>query len=272
LTTLWLSVKEKYVRITKRIPLLQGIVKNLGPFVPLVLLWSFISYLRIWPDYLFPSPWQVVETGIDLFEKGIMQKNIWVSLIRLLSGFLVGAVGGIVLAFLMGVNRSVNKFFDPLINFFQSIAGIAWVPLALIWFGFGMKTIIFVIVNTVFFPVIFNTLMGIRSVPIVMEEAVMTLGADRKRVIFEVLLPGALPSIMTGLRVGMGYGWRSLIAAEMISSDTGLGFMIFDAKAYFLTDVVILGMLTIGVIWMIIDRLCLRPVERKTIERWGLVR
>jgi NitT/TauT family transport system permease protein/taurine transport system permease protein len=265
-------LKEQWIVQNNRFPNFFRLIKLVSSFLPILLIWIILGWLRIWPDYYFPSPVKVYQVGVETIQKGILQKHIVASLERLLVGFIVGGGIGIVLAFLMGINRFCNRFFDPIINFFQSIAGIAWVPLAIIWFGFGFRTTIFVIFNTVFFPVVFNTLMGIRGVPKVLEDAALTMGAKKRQVIFEVLLPGALPSIITGLRIGMGYGWRALIAAEMISSDTGLGFLIFDARNYFKTELVLLGMLTIGIIWIIIDNLFLKPVERRTIERWGLVR
>jgi NitT/TauT family transport system permease protein/taurine transport system permease protein len=119
--------------------------------------------------------------------------------------------------------------------------------------------------------VFFNTLVGVRTVPKIFENAVLTLGGGRRHVIFEVLLPGAMPSIVTGIRMSIGFGWRALIAAEMIATTTGLGFLIYDASNFHQTDTILVGILTIGTLWLATDRLVLQPLERRTIERWGLV-
>jgi NitT/TauT family transport system permease protein/taurine transport system permease protein len=111
----------------------------------------------------------------------------------------------------------------------------------------------------------------VRSVPRVYLQAVLTLGAGPRQIITDVLLPGALPNIALGLRMGLSFGWRALIAAEMVGTTSGLGFMIFDASYFLRSDVVLAGILLIGVIWLVTDRLLLAPFERWTVERWGLV-
>jgi NitT/TauT family transport system permease protein/taurine transport system permease protein len=125
--------------------------------------------------------------------------------------------------------------------------------------------------NTVFFLVFFNTLVGVRTVPRIFVDAVRTLGGSRAHVILAVLIPGAMPSIVTGIRMSIGFGWRALIAAEMIATTTGLGFLIFNAQHFHQTDAILVGIITIGILWLITDRLVLQPFERWTIERWGLI-
>jgi len=247
------------------------LLKRALPFILILLVWEILGRMEIWPPYFFPPLSKVAQTGANSIKSGILFKHLWASLGRLALALILGMGIGITLGLLMGVNRFISQLAEPLLNFFQSIAGIAWVPLALVWFGFGLGTITFVLFNTIFFPVAFNTLLGVKSVPVVYRQMVYTLGAKRKDVIFEVLLPGALPSIITGIRLGLGYGWRALIAAEMIASVNGVGFWIFDARMFFQTDVVLVGMLTIGFSWMLIDNLVMKPLERRTVERWGTV-
>jgi len=157
------------------------------------------------------------------------------------------------------------------IVFANAISGIAWVPLAIVWFGVGWFTTLFILLNTVFWLVFFNPLLGVRSVPRTYEHSVLTLGGNRWHVISQVYIPGALPSIVTGVRMGIGFGWRALIAAEMIGGNTGLGFMIFVSANEYKVEEVFLGVLLIGIIWMVTDRIILVPLEKWTIERWGLV-
>ena len=125
--------------------------------------------------------------------------------------------------------RAYAALWPPLL-FFQAIGDIAWLPILVIWFGYGLVTMTFVIVYTVIFPVVLNTVLGVRTIHENMYRAALSLGASRARVLWEVVLPGALPNIVTGLRNGLGYGWRALIAAEIIVGTSGIGFLMFDAR------------------------------------------
>jgi taurine transport system permease protein len=141
----------------------------------------------------------------------------------------------------------------------------------LIWFGFGLTTMTFVIVYTVLFPVVLNTVLGVRSVPIELIRAAQSLGAPRWRILVEVIIPGAMPNIITGLRNGLGYGWRALIAAEIIVGTSGIGFLMFDARRAGSVVEIVVGMIILGILWYIVDNWILAPIERATGERWGLV-
>jgi NitT/TauT family transport system permease protein/taurine transport system permease protein len=129
----------------------------------------------------------------------------------------------------------------------------------------------FVIVYTVLFPVVLNTVLGIRSVPTDLVRAARSLGASPARVVWEVLLPGALPNVMTGLRNGLGYGWRALIAAEIIVGTSGIGFLMFDARRAGSVVEIMLGMVLLGALWYVVDAWVLAPIERATGQRWGMV-
>ena len=207
----------------------------------------------------------------DLLSKGILPVFVGESLRRLVLAALVAAAVGVPLGLLLGMSRRVADFMYPVLNFFQSVSGIAWLPLMLVWFGFGERTILVAVNYTMLFPVIFNALLGVRSVPRIYIHALRTLGASRWRIVTDVLVPGALPSIATGMRLGLAYGWRALIAAEMLVGANGLGFMIFSAQNFHLTARIMLGMALIGALWLLLDYFVLRPLEEATIARWGLV-
>jgi NitT/TauT family transport system permease protein/taurine transport system permease protein len=164
-----------------------------------------------------------------------------------------------------------SRALGPIVLFFQAIGDIAWLPILLIWFGFGLTTMTFVIVYTVIFPVVFNTVLGVRSVPRDLPRAALSLGAPRWRVLTDVILPGALPNIVTGLRNGLGYGWRALIAAEIIVGTSGIGFLMFDARRAGSAMEIVLGMIVLGLLWYAVDAWVLAPIERATGQRWGLV-
>ena len=233
--------------------------------------WSLAAATLPMPAYVLPPPTAVLEALVDLARKGILPTYVGESLRRIVQAALVAVAVGVPAGVLLGMSRRAAEFSYPLLSFFQSVSGIAWLPLMLIWFGFGERTILIAVNYTVLFPVVFNALLGVRSVPQIYVNALRTLGASRWRIAWAVLLPGALPSIATGVRLGLAYGWRALIAAEMLVGANGLGFMIFSAQPFHLTARIMLGMGIIGVLWTLLDYFFLRPLEDATIARWGLV-
>jgi NitT/TauT family transport system permease protein/taurine transport system permease protein len=233
--------------------------------------WSVASATLPVPPYFLPPPTAVLASAGELVTKGILPFYVAESLRRIVTAALVALLVGVPLGLILGQSRGLAAFVYPLLNFFQSVSGIAWLPLMLVWFGFGERTILVAVNYTVFFPVIFNALAGVRSVPPIYGDALRTLGASRWRVLRDVVLPGALPSIATGMRLGLAYGWRALIAAEMLVGAHGLGSMIFTAQSFHLTARIMLGMAAIGALWLLLDYFVLRPLEETTIGRWGLV-
>jgi ABC-type nitrate/sulfonate/bicarbonate transport system permease component len=233
--------------------------------------WSLAAATLPTPPYVLPPPTAVLGAAADLVTKGMLPFYVAESLRRIVTAAAVAALVGVPLGLALGMSRRVADFAYPVLNFFQSVSGIAWLPLMLVWFGFGERTILVAVNYTVLFPVIFNALLGVRSVPRIYGDGLRTLGASRWRIVRDVLLPGALPSIATGLRLGLAYGWRALIAAEMLVGAHGLGSMIFTAQAFHLTARIMLGMAVIGLLWLVLDYFVLRPLEEGTIGRWGLV-
>jgi NitT/TauT family transport system permease protein/taurine transport system permease protein len=233
--------------------------------------WSVASATLPVPPYFLPPPTAVLASAGELVTKGILPFYVAESLRRIVTAALVALLVGVPLGLILGQSRGLAAFVYPLLNFFQSVSGIAWLPLMLVWFGFGERTILVAVNYTVFFPVIFNALVGVRSVPRIYGDALRTLGASRWRILRDVVLPGALPSIATGMRLGLAYGWRALIAAEMLVGAHGLGSMIFTAQSFHLTARIMLGMAAIGALWLLLDYFVLRPLEETTIGRWGLI-
>jgi NitT/TauT family transport system permease protein/taurine transport system permease protein len=256
----------------ERIPGLYALIAFLFPLAVIVAVWALVAAVSPYPDYLFPSPGMVAVKGWELLLNGDVFRHSAASMFRLGLGFAVGIALALPLGILVGVNRTASALFTPPTTFFQAIPGLAWVPLAILWLGIGHKAVTFIIFNSVFFPILFNTILGIRGIPDNMVNAALTLGASPWVLVKDVYVPGALPSIVAGVRLGIGYGWRALIGGEMIATSTGLGFMIFDARQFLGTDVVILGMIVIGVLWLLVDTMILRPLERRTVQRWGTVR
>jgi ABC-type nitrate/sulfonate/bicarbonate transport system permease component len=253
-------------------PYLKELIVELLPFAAGILVWQALSSADIWPRVLFPSPLEVANAFVADIRSGVLLVNLGVSLYSLMLGFALGCLIAIPLGYLMGLNRASRNFFDPLVNLLQAIPGLAWIPFAILWFGLGQGAVVFIIVMSVFFPVLHNLLTGIRMVQPVLIEAVQTLGAGRTAVIRHVIFPATLPNLMTGIRLGIAFGFRSLVGGEMIASTDGLGYAIFNAQQYFQSARIVVGMLTIGIVWLAMDRLVLRPIEARTTMRWGLIR
>jgi NitT/TauT family transport system permease protein/taurine transport system permease protein len=250
---------------------LGRVLRGAVPFAVLVAAWAAVTGAGLVSALFLPTPSAVAWSLWELARDGSLWMNIAASLGRVLLGLVAGVplAGG--RGVLVALNRRLAPLVEPVVGFFNALSGIAWLPLAMTWFGLGWTSVTFIMFNTIFFLVFFNTLVGVRTVPRIFEQAVRTMGGSRRHVILQVLLPGALPSIVTGIRMSIGFGWRALIAAEMIATSTGLGFLIFNAANFHQSDTILVGIITIGVLWLLTDRLVLQPIERRTIERWGLV-
>jgi len=259
------------VAVMPRFPRLLATVKFLAPLLFLLLLWEVLVRAFGVEPRVFPDVESVARAGFDTIQDGSLVRHVGASLGRVAVGTLLAIVVSIPLGVAMGVSPAVSSFLTPLFRFFSVLAGIAWIPIATLWFGYGFGAITFVIFNAVFFVVTYNTLLGVASIPLPLRHAAASLGAGGWTMLTQVLLPGALPNIVTGVRTGLGFAWRGLIAAEMIATNVGLGYMLFLARDFYRTEVIVFGMIVIGILWLLIDRLLLAPLERATIERWGLV-
>ena len=232
--------------------------------------WAWFALDRP-PPSVMPSAIDVVVTMANLAFGGRLPGDILASMARLLSGSLFGIVTGMAAGFVAGLNRPIANFMNPLVVFFNAISGIVWLPLVIGWLGIGSPLAIFLIWNTVFFIIFQNTVLGVQLVPEVLELSVQSLGGSRWETIRSVTLPGALPYILSGIRSGLGFGWRALIAAELVGATTGLGQLIFSGAEYHRADIIVGGCLLIGAIAMAMDRWLLLPIEKRTVIRWGLV-
>jgi NitT/TauT family transport system permease protein/taurine transport system permease protein len=240
------------------------------PFGALLVLW-IVGWQVARPKLVtMPSISQVWHTGQNLWSNGELWADISASMYRWGLGFGVGAVTGLVLGIVVGLSPRLVRMLEPVVSFFMAISGIVWLPIAIVWFGLGTTTVMFIIWNSVFFLVFANTMLGVQSVATVLEDGARTLGASRAHIIAHVVVPGALPHILEGMRSGVGFGWRALIAAEIIGATSGLGAMIYEAKEFLRSDIIFTGVILIAVIGLILDAI-LGLLERRTIERWGLV-
>ncbi|MDC0989592.1 ABC transporter permease, partial [Rhodospirillales bacterium] len=254
------------------------------PFLILITVWHLNEVFNWLEPVFIPKVSEVWEAffilqedcegfsaAIALDQSCMMSTHILSSVGRVLLASIIGLPAGIALGIFAGMSRPISKVLEPIGIFANSISGIAWIPLAIVWFGVGWMTTLFIMLNTIFWLMFFNAMMGVRSIARVYEQSVLTMGGSRWDVITNVYLPGAMPSIISGMRMSMGFGWRALIAAEMIGGDSGLGFMIFSSASEFKIEEVFLGVIIISLIFLATDRYCLIPLEKWTIHRWGLV-
>ena len=221
-------------------------------------------------SYFYPAPSDVVASFTDLVRKGILPVYFADSMERYFAGLFAGALLGVVFGVLIGLHRTVAVTLSPLLKFLFAIVEVAWIPIFVVWFGYGWKTIFLALIYVVFFPVLYNTLLGVRTAPQILVNALRSLGASPWQVLCYAILPSALPGIITGLRVGAGFAFRGLVFAEMVAAKTGIGYLIFEGTQTQQTARTIVGMVVMGLTWLAIDLCYLRPLERATIERWGL--
>ncbi len=249
---------------------LIGVFFFAAPIAGAIVLWQLVTVVSGWPNYILPGPLTVAATFWKLLTSGILLKYLLASFGRLLIGCASAFIIAVPLGYAIGSSRIVDRIMSPLISITQPIPGIAWIPLAILWFGLGPAAVGFIIFLSAFFPIVLNTTTGVRTITRELIRVGRVFQFSQRMMVLDVMLPGALPYIVTGARLGFGYGWRALVAGEMIAATNGLGYMIFQARDYLRTDEVIVGMLTIGLFWAAVERLILRPIERRTIERWGI--
>ncbi|HSO06566.1 MAG TPA: ABC transporter permease [Pelomicrobium sp.] len=227
-------------------------------YVLLVLMfvvWEGIS--RSSPDMslLLPAPTEVVKAGYELFQQGSLQRDILASLKRVGVALGFASLIGFPLGAALGASRRFAWAFEPVVNFFRPIPPLAWIPLSIVWFGISDAQNQFIIFLAAFFPIVLSTMEGVRDVDRQLIRASRTLGAGRVAIALTVVLPGALPSMFVGLRVGIGIAWMALVAGELVAATSGLGFLISQGRLLFRSDYIVVGMVMIGLIGLMLDAL-----------------
>lgn len=240
----------------------------LGLALPAVIAagWWWVTARGLVKPYFLPAPSKTVATAWRLVAQDDLWADFVVSLRVVVKGFLLGAGLGVLLGLGAGTSRAVERFFGPTLDAIRQIPPLAWLPLIVLWVGIGDLAKTVVIAKVVFFPVFVNTLQGIRGVAKDHVEVARVFHLSRWRFVSKVLLPGALPSILTGVRYGAGLSWSLVVVAEMLSGRAGLGYLIFRAQELLVTDELVVVMLVIGAVGFAIDR-SLRRVERRLL-RW----
>ena len=216
---------------------------------------------------LLPAPTAVLVAFGDLLRSGEIIAHVLQSLKRVLAAFTVAGLFGVCLGLAMGWWRLFGQLVDPVLEFLRPIPPMAWIPLGILWFGIGDTQNMFIIFLGALFPIVLNTIAGVQGVDRTLVWGALTLGGTRRQILWEIILPGALPLILTGLRIGLGVGWMALVAAELVAATSGLGYLIEDSRNLLFTERVLLGMVLIGLLGLLMDQL-MRAAQRTLTPWW----
>jgi taurine transport system permease protein len=240
--------------------------------IALIFLWWFITHMGWIRPLFLPSPEAVIAKFVDIWGEEFSGATLWghikASLFRVFGAFFLACITAIPIGIAMGVNRIFRGIFDPPIEFYRPIPPLGYLPLTIIWLGIEDTQKITLIFLAVFAPMALSARAGVRSVTIEQIQMAYSSGASRAQVIWHVILKGAMPEILTGMRIGIGFGWTTLVAAEMVAAEAGIGHMVLSAAEFLVTDVVIMGIIVIGAIAYTFD-LLMRFVERKVVPWKG---
>lgn len=233
--------------------------------VPIIILiiWGIAGMLGWIKGYTIPTLGKVFETAWLLTKSFVLIEHIIYSVLRVLVGFLIAAILGIVLGIFTALSKTFYTYSDCLIQILKPVPPIAWIPIAILWLGIGEPTKIFIIFIGAFFPVFANTVDGIRQIEGKYVEVAEVLEIPRMKFIKKVIILGSLPSIMTGLRVGLGSAWMCVVAAEMVAATRGIGYMLMDGRSLSRPDMVILGMFIVGIIGKLMNGWLLKLEKKK---------
>ncbi len=252
--------------------LLRRAARNAFPFLVVGALWETVAHLGLFPAQFFPSLETIASTFVRLTLNGVLPHHAFDTLIRLIAGFAIAAVVGVAVGILMGRSRRAEDILLPLVSIGAPIPGLAYTPLFLLWFGPGDVSAVILVAFVSMFPIIYNCWTGVKAVKDIWLRAAQAMGADDRRLFRHVILPGALPYILTGLRLGLAQAWRILVAVEMLAAvPWGLGWMIFGAQEFLNTDVMLAGIAVIAVIGLALEKLVFQPLEDFTVVRWGMM-
>jgi len=251
---------------------LRRALRNAFPFVVLGALWEIVAHLGQFPAKFFPPLEDIAAVFVRLTLNGVLPHHALDTLIRLGAGFALAALFGITIGILMGRSRRAEDILLPLVSIGAPIPGLAYAPLFLLWFGPGNLPAVVLVGFVSAFPIIFNSWTGVKAVKDIWVRAANAMGADDRRLFRYVILPGALPYIMTGLRLGLAQSWRVLVGVEMLAAvPWGLGWLIFGAQEFLNTDVMLAGIAVIAVIGLALEKLVFQPLENFTVVRWGMM-
>ncbi|HWM83656.1 MAG TPA: ABC transporter permease [Pseudolabrys sp.] len=245
---------------------------SLSSFAIGLVLWEIIARSGYFPPAFFPDLGTIAATLVGLLKSGILITAALGTLSRLLLGFVIAAVAGVILGMLMGRFQWVEDTFLPLLSIVYPIPALAYAPLFVLWFGLGNLPSVLMVILGAAFTIAINTWKGVAAVKPIWIRSAEGMGISESGLFWRVILPASLPYTLTGLRLGIGAAWRVLVGVEMLTAvDYGLGSLIFGAQKFLNTDVMLSGIIVIAIIGFGIERLVFELVERRTLLRWGMV-
>lgn len=250
----------------------RRVARNAFPFIVVGGLWEAVAHLGLFPAQFFPSLEAIATVFARLTLNGVLPHHAFDTLVRLTAGFALAAVLGVTIGILMGRSRRAEDIFLPLVSIGAPIPGLAYAPLFLLWFGPGNVPAVILVAFVSAFPIIYNSWTGVKAVKDIWVRSAQAMGADHRRMFRHVILPGALPYILIGLRLGLAQAWRILVAVEMLAAvPWGLGWLIFGAQEFLNTDVMLAGIAVIALIGLALEKLVFAPLEAFTVVRWGMM-
>ncbi|MGN0242782.1 MAG: ABC transporter permease [Lachnospiraceae bacterium] len=227
----------------------------------------FGKYEQEMANVLFPSPVKVFRKYIEVLSSGYLLSNIWVSLKRVLAGFCIASVIGLPLGILMGKSKSLHHFLNPLLRFLSPIPGVAWVPLAILWFGLGDSAAIFIISMGSMSPIIINTYQGMQNVDQKLYQVLEIMEANWYQTVRYCIIPSILPYVMAGFKLGLGFAWRVVIAAELVGVPKGMGYVLSVGRNTGDTAITLITIITLGIIMMLMEEFFFGMIEKR-MNKW----
>jgi sulfonate transport system permease protein len=240
-------------------------MKKLKGFViPLIIIfiWWLGSTFHMFNDYIIPSPTTICSTALELIKNGILIKSLGVSFARVFIGFFITFIIAFPMAIVLGMKKELISYLEPFLEFMRHVPPIAVIPILILWFGIGEISKLAVIFLATFFPIFSNTLNGITNYDKKLLEVGEVFGFNNRDKFLKIILPQAIPSIITGLQLGLGYSWRSLMGAELIAASSGIGYMIMDAEQLSRPDIILVGIFSIGILGYAVDYIFIKATSK----------
>ncbi len=231
------------------------IIKKNIVFIALIIIWIIISKLNIYSAYILPSPTKIINVFYTEILNGSLIKNTYISLLRVFIGFSISFILAFIFGIMFGIKENIFQYFENILEFIRNIPPISLIPLLILWFGIGEKSKIIIISLATFFPMFINIRYGIKNADKKLIEVGKSLGFSKVKIFFSIIMPHSIPNILSGMKIGIGYGFRAIVGAELVAASSGLGFMILDAQQLSRSDKAIVGIITIGIVGFLCDYL-----------------
>ena len=233
----------------------------------IIIIWITGSYFSLWNSYIIPYPEKVFFTAVKLLKSGELFKHMFTSISRIFFGFYITVILAVPSAVIFGMFPQIYNYFKSILEFMRHTPPLALIPMIILWFGIGEFSKITIIILASFFPVFLNTLKGIENCDKKFIEVGQVFDFTKYEIFRKIILPSAVPDILNGIKLGIGYSWRAIIGAEMIAASSGIGYLILDGQQMSRSDVVIVGIFSIGIFGSFTDYVCSKVIERYIRKR-----